>query len=265
MRSELCNSGDCVEKLCPALRGSRGTSHLSLLGFSIPAHRGSSLFWVMMRLHSTLGTWLFTLLVMPVYCQSGDNGEWGSGDVSGTVVTGNSSTSIFHAVGDEPDRTRPVFQSLSETEGGDCYVNFHTSQVMSRRLRAFREEVAYLKALQHGNQAVMENLVQFVGAEMGDQRYEEVIQENIVGIREDHMSCESVVTKAAEELESQLEGDAQSTLAGIQKIKEESLSFEEMLRTATDIATRLESSSRTLHVEMIKQLRKNMRQPRKTK
>ncbi|XP_016353524.1 uncharacterized protein LOC107697312 [Sinocyclocheilus anshuiensis] len=219
----------------------------------------------MMRLHSTLGTWLFTLLVMPVYCQSGDDGEWGSGDVSGTVVTGNSSASVFHAVGDEPGRTRPVFQSLSETESGDCYVNFHTSQVMSRRLRAFREEVAYLKALQHGNQAVMENLVQFVGAEMGDQRYEEVIQENIVGIREDHMSCESVVTKAAEELESQLEGDAQATLAGIQKIKEESLAFEEMLRTATDIATRLESSSRTLHVEMIEQLRKDMRKPRKTK
>ncbi|XP_043074719.1 uncharacterized protein si:ch211-142k18.1 [Puntigrus tetrazona] len=219
----------------------------------------------MMRLHSALVTWLFTLLVMPVYCQSGDDGEWGSGDVSGPAVTGNSSSLVFHSVGDEPERTGPVFHSLPETEGGDCYVNFHTSQVTSRRLRAFREEVTYLKALQHGNQAVMENLVQFVGAEMGDQRYEEVIQENVVGIREDHVSCESVVTKAAEELESQLEGDAQATLAGIQKIKEESLAFEEMLRTATDIATRLESSSRTLHVEMIEQLRKNTRQPRKAK
>ncbi|CAM4692386.1 unnamed protein product [Leuciscus chuanchicus] len=216
----------------------------------------------MMRLHSTLGPLLFTLLVMPVYCQSGDDGELGSGDVSGPVVTGNSSAPIFHAAGDEPDRTRPLFHTLPETEGGDCYVNFHTSQVMSRRLRAFREEVAYLKAVQHGNQAVMENLVQFVGAEMGDQRYEDVIQENIVGIREDHVSCESVVTKAAEEMESQLEGDALDTSAGIQKIKEESLSFEEMLRTASDIATRLESSSRALHVEMIAQLRKNMRQPR---
>ncbi|XP_018941297.1 uncharacterized protein LOC109069055 [Cyprinus carpio] len=219
----------------------------------------------MKRLHSTLGTWLFTLLVMLVYCQSGDDGEWGSSEVSGTAVTGNSSASVVHAVGDEPDRTRPVFQTLPETEGGDCYVHFHTSQVMSRRLRAFREEVAYLKALQHGNQAVMENLVQFVGAEMGDQHYEEVIQENIAGIREDHVSCESVVTKAAEELESQLEGDAQATLAGIQKIKEESLAFEEMLRTTTDIASRLESSSRALHVEMTEQLRKNMRQLRETK
>ncbi|KAK9956354.1 hypothetical protein ABG768_014092 [Culter alburnus] len=216
----------------------------------------------MMRLHSTLGTWLFTLLVMPVYCQSGDDGEWGSGDVSGPLVTGNSSASVFHAAGDEPDRTGPLFQTLPETEGGDCYVNFHTSQVMSRRLRAFREEVAYLKALQHGNQAVMENLVQFVGAEMGDRRYEEVIQENIVGLREDHVSCESVVTKATEEMESQLQGDTQDTSAGIQKIKEESLAFEEMLRTASAIATRLESSSRALHVEMIEQLRKNTRQPR---
>ncbi|XP_052391839.1 uncharacterized protein LOC127938949 [Carassius gibelio] len=219
----------------------------------------------MRRLHSTLGTWLFTLLVMPVYCQHGDDGERGSSDISGTAVTGNSSTSDFHEVGDERDRTRPVFQTLPDTESGDCYVHFHTSQVMSRQLRASREEVAYLKALQHGNQAVMENLVQFVGAEMGDQRYEEVIQENIVGIREDHVSCESVVTKAAEELESQLEGDAQATLAGIQKIKKESLVFEEMLRASTDIASRLESSSRALHVEMIEQLRKNMRQPRKTK
>ncbi|XP_067274596.1 uncharacterized protein si:ch211-142k18.1 [Pseudorasbora parva] len=216
----------------------------------------------MMRMYSTLGTWLFTLLVMAVYCQSGDDGELGSGDVSGVVVTGNSSAPVFHTAGDEPDKTRPLFQTLPETEGGDCYVNFHTSQVMSRRLRAFREEVAYLKALQHGNQAVMENLVQFVGAEMGDQRYEEVIQENIVGIREDHVSCESEVTKAAEEMESQLEGDAQDTSAGIQKIKEESLAFEEMLRTASDIATRLESSSRALHVEMIERLRKNTRQPR---
>lgn len=171
----------------------------------------------MMRLHSTLSAWLFTLLVIPVYCQSGDDGELGSGDVSGPVVTGNSSVSNFHTAGDEPDRTRPLLQTLPKTEGGDCYVNFHTSQVMSRRLRAFREEVAYLKALQHGNQAVIENLVQFVGAEMGDQRYEEVIQENIGGIREDHVSCESVVTKAAEEMESQLQGDAQDTSSGIQK------------------------------------------------
>ncbi|XP_051951539.1 uncharacterized protein si:ch211-142k18.1 [Xyrauchen texanus] len=222
----------------------------------------------MMRLHSTLGPWLFTLLVMPVYCQSGDGGEWGSGDIPGAVFTGNTSATVFHTVGDDPARTegaawtKPHFQALPETKDGDCSVSFHTSQVMSRRLRAFREEVAYLKAIQHGNHAVMENLVQFVGAEMGDQRYEDLIQENIVGIKEDHISCESVVTKATEEMENQLEGDAQATLTGIQKIKEESLVFEEMLRTTADIATQMESSSRALHVELMKQLRKNMRQPR---
>lgn len=213
-----------------------------------------------MKLCWTLFSWLLTLLVMPVYSQSGDDGEVGSGDISGPLVNGSSSASILHVVGDEPDKNRPLFQTLPETESGDCYVNFHTSQVMSRRLRAFREEVSYLKAIQHGNQAVMENLVQFVGAEMGDQRYEEVIQENIVGIREDHGSCGSVVTKAAEEMENQLEGDAQATLAGIQKIKEESLAFEELLRAASDIATRLESTSRALHVEMMEQLKKNTRQ-----
>ncbi|XP_065112808.1 uncharacterized protein [Paramisgurnus dabryanus] len=207
-------------------------------------------------LHSTLGTWIFALLVMPVICQSGDDQEQGSGDVPEAVSIGNASMS------DGAAWIKPHFQALTEGEGGDCYVNFHTSQIASRRLRAFREEVAYLKALQHGNQAVVENLVQFVGAEMGDQRYEDVIQENVVGIREDHVSCENAVTKALEDMTSQLEGDAQATLAGIQKIKEESLAFEEMLRTAAAIATRLESSSRTLHVNLMERLRKNMRQPR---
>jgi hypothetical protein len=44
--------------------------------------------------------------------------------------------------------------------------------------------LAYLKAIQHGNQAVVENLVQYIGAELGEeQSYEDVIEENIVGIR----------------------------------------------------------------------------------
>ncbi|XP_056621128.1 uncharacterized protein si:ch211-142k18.1 [Triplophysa dalaica] len=217
-------------------------------------------------LFSTLGTWLFMLLAVPVVCQSGDDEEWGSGDIPREVFTGNTSDSVVRA--DETTKSdravwiEPHFQALTETEGSDCYVNFHTSQILSRRLRAFREEVAYLKALQHGNQAVMENLVQFVGAEMGDQRYEDVIQENAVGIKEDHVSCEKVVMKASEDMESQLAGDAQATLAGIQKIKEESHTFEEMLRAAADVATRLETSSRALHVKLMEQLRKNTRQPR---
>ncbi|TRZ02157.1 hypothetical protein DNTS_007276 [Danionella cerebrum] len=209
-----------------------------------------------MRLRSSLVTWLFTLLVMPVSSQSGDDGDGGSGEVPGAMETANSSKSILDVIGDEPGRNRPLLQALPETEAPDCQVNFHTTQVLERRLRAFREEVAYLKALQHGNQAVMENLLQFVGAEMGDQSYEDTIQENIVGIQEDHESCEGVVTKAAEEMEN-LEGDAQETLDGIQKIKAESLAFVELVNAATVIASRLENFSRVLHVKMMEQLRKN--------
>ncbi len=60
MRSELCNSGDCVEKLCPALRGSRGTSHLSSLGFS--SITPSSLSQVIEVPPSSGSWWGFTLL-----------------------------------------------------------------------------------------------------------------------------------------------------------------------------------------------------------
>lgn len=79
------------------------------------------------------------------------------------------------------------------------------------------EELAYLQAIQHGNKAVMENLAQFVGAELGDQSYEDVIKENIIGIQEDQKSCHEVVEKAEEDLEKQLEGEASGALAGMQK------------------------------------------------
>ena len=63
----------------------------------------------------------------------------------------------------------------------------------------------------------MENLIQYVGAELGEQSYEDVIQENVVGIRDDHLSCDGLVKKVAEDLEGQLEGDVEEALAGMQK------------------------------------------------
>ncbi|KAL7871812.1 hypothetical protein SRHO_G00067950 [Serrasalmus rhombeus] len=224
-------------------------------------HGGSSK--AKMRQHWTLGTLLFIASLMSAHCQSGEEGDWGSGSMPEVMFT-NASTPIPHAIRDDPvrpDWTKPLFQAIPEIEVDGCSVNFHTSQAMSRRLRANRDEVAYLKALQHGNQAVVENLVQFVGAELGTQRYQEIIQENIAGIKEDHVSCEGVVKKSAEELENQLEGDILQALAGIQKIKEESLAFERMLQATADIASRLEISSRTLHTELTEQLRRSMSAP----
>ncbi|XP_070844006.1 uncharacterized protein [Chaetodon trifascialis] len=197
-------------------------------------------------------------------CQSGD---WGSGfDIYSAVMATNDTT---QAIGDEPERMRDkqdwitsaaLLPSSSPTlqyepQPDKCSVHFSTNSASARRLKAQKEEVAYLQAIQHGNKAVMENLVQFVGAELGDQRYEDVIKENILGIQEDHKNCHGVVEKAEEDLEKQLEGEASGALTGMQKIREESLAFEDMLHAAADIANRLEISSKALHASFTKQLK----------
>nr|XP_046155167.1 uncharacterized protein si:ch211-142k18.1 [Oncorhynchus gorbuscha] len=147
-----------------------------------------------------------------------------------TTLSTNNNTSSSQEPGDYPagseTETRaswveilpptPVFHY--NTEPDECSVHFSTSQASARRLKAQREELAYLKAIQHGNQAVVENLVQYIGAELGEeQSYEDVIEENIVGIREEQQSCNGVVQKVMEDLEGQLEGDVLEALTGIQK------------------------------------------------
>ncbi|XP_070706009.1 uncharacterized protein [Pempheris klunzingeri] len=195
-------------------------------------------------------------MATPTLCQSGD---WGSGfDMYSAVMDSNDTS---QAVGDEPVRmtnnqdwiTSPSLQH--EPQPDRCTVHFSTNTVSARRLKAQREEVSYLQAINHGNKAVMENLAQFVGAELGDQSYEDVIKENIIGIQEDQKTCHEVVEKAEEDLEKQLEGEVLGTRTGMQKIREESLAFEAMLRAAADIANRLESSSQALHASFTKQLR----------
>ncbi|XP_022051575.1 uncharacterized protein si:ch211-142k18.1 [Acanthochromis polyacanthus] len=200
-------------------------------------------------------------MATPTLCQSGD-GDWGSGvGISSTIMATNDT---LQAVGDEPVKTSrdwtPSAPSPSpvlhfEPEPDKCSVYFNTNTASARRLKAQREELDYLRAIQHGNRAVMENLVQYVGAELGDQSYEDVIKENVIGTQEDHKSCHEVVEKAEEDLEKQLEGDVLDSLAGMQKIREESLAFEDMLRAAADIASRLESSSQALHASFAKQLK----------
>ncbi|XP_034435807.1 uncharacterized protein si:ch211-142k18.1 [Hippoglossus hippoglossus] len=198
-------------------------------------------------------------------CQSGDV-DWGSGsDIDPAVMSTNDTS---QAAGDEPVRmknnrdshTSAAFPSPSPTlhhepQPDRCSLHFATDAALARRLKAERGELAYLQAIQHGNEAVMENLAQFVGAEVGDQRYEDVIEENLVGTQEEHKRCQEVVEKAEEDLEKQLEGDALDSLAGMQKIREESSAFDNMLRAAADIANRLESSSQALQASFTKQLK----------
>ncbi|TSK58084.1 hypothetical protein Baya_3732 [Bagarius yarrelli] len=214
-----------------------------------------------MEQHWMLGTLLFIATLILGQCQSGDEGDWGSGNMPQLLFT-TMSTPIPNTVYNvsantgSTDWTKSSFQVIPESKADGCSVNFQTSQAISRRLQMAKEEMAYLKALQHGNQAVMENLIQFVGAEMGDQSYQEIIQENIAGIKENHANCVGVLRKATEEMENQLEG---ADLTGIQKISEESLTFERMLRATTDMAKHLETSSRTLHLQITEQLRKSLK------
>ncbi|KAF7690245.1 uncharacterized protein si:ch211-142k18.1 [Silurus meridionalis] len=214
-----------------------------------------------MEQHCTLCVLLFIATLTLGHCQSGDGGDWGSGSMPELLFTSTSTPIPNTVYNDSPNPestnwTKSLFQVIPDSKADGCSVNFHTSQAMSRRLQVAKEEMAYLKALQHGNQAVMENLIQFVGAEMGDQSYQDIIQENIVAIKEDHASCVGVLRKATEELENQLEG---AGLAGIQRITEDSLTFERMLRVTTDIANQLETSSRTLHLQITEQLRKGLK------
>ncbi|XP_029281496.1 uncharacterized protein LOC115003737 [Cottoperca gobio] len=203
-------------------------------------------------------------MATPILCQSGD---WGSGfDISSAVMATNDTS---QAVGDEPVRIRnnqdwitssafspspspsPTLQY--EPQPDKCSVHFSTNAATARRLKAQKEEISYLQAIQHGNKAVMENLVEFVGAEVGDQSYEDVIKENVIGIQEDHKSCHEVVEKAEDDMEKQLEGEVLG--AGMQKIRDESLALEDMVRAAVDIANRLDISSQALHASFTKQLK----------
>ncbi|XP_037305390.2 uncharacterized protein si:ch211-142k18.1 [Pungitius pungitius] len=201
-------------------------------------------------------------MATPTSCQSGD---WGSGFEMDSAIAATNETS--RAVGDEPVRignnqdwmTSAAFSpSLPpklqyEPQPGECSVHFSTTAASARRLRAQREELVRLQALQRANKALMENLEQFVGAELGGQSYKDVIKENVDGIAKDNSSCHEVVEKAEEDMQKQLEGEESS--AGMQKMRDESLAFEDLLRVAGDIAGRLETSSQALHASFSKQLK----------
>ncbi|TNM94980.1 hypothetical protein fugu_017739 [Takifugu bimaculatus] len=199
-------------------------------------------------------------MATPMLCQTE---EWGSGLDVFSVMTNNYTIQV---VGDEPHKTSNShewftsadFSSSSsprlqaEHQLDRCSVHFSTS---SRRLKADNEQLAYMHTVQHGNKAVMDNLLQFVGAELGDERYEDVIKENIIGIQEDQKTCHEVVKKAEDDMQEQLEGEAVALLTGMKKIREESKAFEDMLHATIGIADRLEISSKVLQSAFTKQLK----------
>lgn len=161
-------------------------------------------------------------MATPMFCQSE---EWGSGLDKVSVTTTNNT---IQAVGDEPGRTSnkrdrltsaafspsssPMLQDEHQLDR--CAVHFSTS---SLRLRAEKELLAYMQTVQRGNKAVIDNLLQFVGAELGDQRYEDVIKENIIGMQEDQKTCQEVSEKAEDDMQEQLEGQAAGMLVGMKK------------------------------------------------
>lgn len=161
-------------------------------------------------------------LATPMLCRSE---EWGSALDRFSITTTNNT---IQTVGDEPDRTSnnhdwltptafspsssPMLQDEHQLDR--CAVHFSTS---SLRLKADKEHLAYMQTVQRGNKAVIENLLQFVGAELGDQRYKDVIKENIIGIQEDKKTCHEVVEKAEEDMRECLEGHATGMLLGMKK------------------------------------------------
>lgn len=160
-------------------------------------------------------------LATPIFGQSGD-GDWGSGfDIFPGLMATNDT---LESVGDEPARVKnnhlltpsSAAPSLQfEPQPDKCSVHFSTKAAASaQKLKARREELDYLKTIQRGNKAVVENLEQFVGAELGDQKYEDIIKENIISMQEDHKGCNEDLEKAEEDLRKQLEGDG---FAGMEK------------------------------------------------
>ncbi|KAL0967084.1 hypothetical protein UPYG_G00247590 [Umbra pygmaea] len=154
------------------------------------------------------------------------------------------------------DETPPIDPETKD----ECSFRFSTSQASAKRLKAQSQDLANLKAIQHGHQAVVENLVQYIGAELSTHRsYEDIIKENIAGIREEHQICDGVVQKVAEDLEGELEGDVLEALAGIQRIKDGSRALDSFLQTAADVAARLETSSLSLQASFTKQLKDSLK------
>lgn len=96
----------------------------------------------------------------------------------------------------------------------ECSVRFGTG---GRRPSTQWEELGFLQALQRANRAVLDNLEQYVEAEVGGQRYQEVIAEDVAAAREEQENCRAAVENAEEDLQRRLEGDASQINSSMKK------------------------------------------------
>lgn len=161
-------------------------------------------------------------MATPALCQSEERGA--GANIYPLMATNNT----MLAAGDDPERSRddhnwftaaPFSPSSSplmqdEPQLDKCSLYFSTS---TKWLKAQKEELAHMQATQHGNKVVVDNLIQLVVEEVGDQSFEKVVKENIIGIQEDLKSCQGVVQQAEEDLQQQLEGDVSGAPTAVQK------------------------------------------------
>ncbi|KAK1171185.1 hypothetical protein AOXY_G5915 [Acipenser oxyrinchus oxyrinchus] len=138
-----------------------------------------------------------------------------------------------------------------------CSITFHTtrqpgssSPCSARKDQrvSWEEELSYLKKIAHSNKVLMEILIYTASSEVGEERYQKVISEAIMGIREDNLKFDGVVKKVVDEFETQFQGH----LDGTQKVKEEYLIIEQMLHSTERIAKKLESASQDLYSSLTK-------------
>ncbi|XP_015207844.1 uncharacterized protein [Lepisosteus oculatus] len=197
------------------------------------------------------------LVVTQVPCsvsQSGQgDGEDGSSD---PFITLNSSLTE-EMVNDQ----RRALEYKPDPDG--CSINFKTAHrgpcgASGQQVRDWEDELTYLKEILHGNQAIVDSLTQTISSEIGELKYQEVIEESIISIKEDNLNCDKVVKKVLLELETQLEGDEARSLEGVQKVKEDYLIIEEMLHAAETTAKKLESTIQPLYSSLTKQSLKGL-------
>ncbi|RXM28161.1 Neuronal acetylcholine receptor subunit alpha-2 [Acipenser ruthenus] len=103
-----------------------------------------------------------------------------------------------------------------KSSSDQCSITFHTtrqpgssSPCSARKDQrvSCEEELSYLNKIAHSNKVLMESLIYTASSEVGEEKYQEVISEAIVGIREDNLKFDGVVKKVLDEFEMQLEGD----------------------------------------------------------
>lgn len=193
-------------------------AHISLTCSAPQAHE-------MLRCLTPQGL-VWVVMVTATLCQSGDWGAGGGGGGSGFDVpsVAAAANGSLQEAGDEPERSREEDQFPSavfpwhvrtKSAGPDaCSVRFGTA---TRRPRAQWEELGFLQALQRANGAVVDNLEQYVEAEVGGQSYGDVIAENVAAAREEQGSCRGAVEQAEEDLQQRLEGDVSGIISGMKK------------------------------------------------